>query len=251
MAVALRTAYFFTRKIDGALRAPSTICHWSLVICHWRRWLTTAGATFLVLTVATGAAAYSFYSCGPGCAPRWPGGRIVLHANQEVSDCDLAALNRAIARWNAALAQAGGKVEIVLAGRTPDYGLRQNGVSTVSLLVRNWPKERRLFGWTSIWWRNGRITEGDIVFNLQDHRFRCDIPRRRAGVASLEQEMMHELGHLLGLQHAPTGIMMPEGYGAAVDADALGGLRVLYGRSPASTGHRAMTEAAPSNVSRP
>ena len=216
--------------IDGAPRAPTAIGHLSLVICHSRRWRITAATAVLVFLAAASAGAFSFYSCGPGCTPRWPRGRIVLYANQEASDCDLAALNRAIARWNAVLAQAGGNVEIVLAGRTADYGLRQNGVSTVSLLVRNWPKERRLFGWTSIWWRNGRITEGDIVFNLQDHRFRCDIPRRRGAVASLEQEMMHELGHVLGLQHAPTGIMLPEGYGVAVDPDALGGLRVLYGR---------------------
>ena len=184
----------------------------------------------LVLTVATGAAAYSFYSCGPGCAPRWPAGRIGLYVNQEASDCDVAALRRAIARWNAALGQAGGRAEVVLAGRTGGYGLRQDGVSTVSLLVRNWPRERHLFGWTSIWWQRGRITEGDIVFNLQDHRFRCDIPVRRGRVASLEQEMLHELGHLLGLQHAPSGIMMPAGYGTAIDPDALQGLRVLYGR---------------------
>ena len=72
--------------------------------------------------------------------------------------------------------------------------------------------------------------EGDIAFNLEDRRFRCDIPERRGPVASVEQEMMHELGHFLGLGHARTGIMMSEGYGTAVDPDALDGLRVLYGR---------------------
>ena len=179
---------------------------------------------------ATGASAFTFHSCGPRCVPRWPTGRVPLYVNREASECDLAAVERAIARWNAALARAGAQVEVVLAGRTSDYGLQKDGRSTVSLLVRNWPRERRLFGWTSVWWWNSRITEGDIVFNLHDHQFRCDIPVRRGAAASLEQEMMHELGHFLGLQHAPTGIMMPQGYGTAVDPDALQGLRILYGR---------------------
>jgi len=190
----------------------------------------TPSSVSVLRAIIFAAWAFTFYSCGAGCAPRWPPGRVLLYANQEAGECDLAALNRAIAGWNAALARAGAQVEVVLAGRTGAYGLRKDGRSTVTLLVRNWPRERRLFGWTSIWWRNGRITEGDIVFNLQDHRFRCDIPARSGATASLEQELMHELGHFLGLQHAPTGIMMPQGYGTAVDPDAFQGLRVLYGR---------------------
>ncbi len=187
-----------------------------------------AAAAFAAAAIP--ARGFTFYSCGADCTPRWPPGRILLYANAEAGDCDLAAMDRAIARWNAALARVGARVQLVLAGRTPKYGLRQNGVSSVTLLAERWPRERRLFGWTSIWWRGGRIVEGDIVFNLQDHRFRCDIPERRGPVASLEQEMMHELGHFLGLDHARTGIMMPETYGTAVDPDALDGLRALYGR---------------------
>lgn len=208
-------------------RSATTIGHWSYA--HWRRRLAAATAALLVLPAAS-AWGFTFYSCGPGCTPRWPSGRILLYANAEAGDCDLAAMDRAIARWNAALARTGAGVRIVLAGRTSDYGLRQNGLSSVALLVARWPRESRLFGWTSLWWRGGRIVEGDIVFNLHDHRFRCDIPERRGPVASVEQEMVHELGHFLGLDHARTGIMMPGGYGTAVDPDALEGLRVLYGR---------------------
>ncbi len=201
---------------------PLAIGNWSLAI---------AGvAAAAVAAVAALAGAFTFDSCGPNCHPRWARGEIRLYANAEAGDCDLAAMGRAIARWNAALDRAGAGVRMVLAGRTPNYGLRQNGVSSVSLLVRGWARNRRDFGWTSTWWRGDRIVEGDIIFNLQYHRFRCDIPARRGTVASLEQEMTHELGHVLGLGHARTGIMKPDGYGTAVDPDAIEGLRVLYGR---------------------
>lgn len=193
--------------------------------------MVIAGAAAAVVsTAASQTWGFTFFSCGAGCTPRWSRGPISLYANAEAGDCDLAAMDRALGRWNAALDRAGAGVRIVLAGRTPNYGLRQNGVSSVTLLVRGWARNRRDFGWTSTWWRGDRIVEGDIIFNLQDHRFRCDIAERRGRVASLQQEMMHELGHFLGLGHARTGIMMREGYGTAVDADALEGLRVLYGR---------------------
>jgi hypothetical protein len=193
--------------------------------------LVIAGvAAAVVSTAAPQTWGFTFYSCGAGCTPRWSRGQIPLYANAEAGDCDLAAMDRAIAPWNAALDRAGAGVRIVLAGRTRNYGLRENGVSSVTLLMRSWARNRRDFGWTSMWWRGDRIVEGDIIFNLQYHRFRCDIPERRGSVASLEQEMMHELGHFLGLDHAPSGIMMREGYGTAVDPDALAGLRALYGR---------------------
>jgi len=187
-------------------------------------------AAAAVAAAATPARGFTFYSCGSDCVPRWPAGRIRLYANAEAGDCDLAAMERAMARWNAALDQVGAAVRVELAGRTPSYGLRRNGVSSVTLLVERWPRDPSLFGWTSLWWRGGRIVEGDIIFNLERHRFRCDIPARRGPTASLEQEMMHELGHFLGLDHARSGIMMREGYGTVVDPDALDGLRKLYGR---------------------
>jgi hypothetical protein len=196
----------------------------------WCRKALAAGGAALLLLPAADARAFTFFSCGRNCAPRWPSGEIRLSANREVSDCDLGAMDRSIRRWNAALARGGARVRIVLSGRNPTYGLRKDGVNTVSLLVRRWPQRRGLYGWTSTWWSRGRIVEGDIIFNLEEHRFRCDIATRRFGTASLEQEMMHELGHLLGLDHAPTGIMRSEGYGNTVDADALEGLRALYGR---------------------
>jgi len=214
---------------NGDGRGATNRGAWSWITGHSRRWRVVATAAALLGVSAAGGWAYSFYSCGSNCTPRWPPGRIALYANQEATDCDLAALERAIAQWNAALAQVGADVQVALAGRTAHYGLQKNGLSTVALLVGRWPKERRLFGWTSIWWRSGRIVEGDIVFNLQHHRFRCDIPVRRGHTTSLEQEMMHELGHFLGLDHGRVGIMAPVGYAAAVDPDALEGLRALYG----------------------
>ena len=219
---------------NDQLRSARTARPSSVRMKGARRALTAIGIWIVAFgpLAVTGAAAwaYSFYSCGPNCTPRWPSGRIALYANQEATECDLAAMRRAMARWNAALARVGADAQVMLAGRTTHYGLQKNGVSSVALLVSRWPKERRLFGWTSLWWRGGRVVEGDIVFNLQDHPFRCDIPVRRGAAASLEQEMMHELGHFLGLGHARGGIMMPEGYGTAVDPDALEGLRALYGR---------------------
>jgi hypothetical protein len=187
-----------------------------------------AAAAFAAAAIP--ARGFTFYSCGANCTPRWPPGRILLYANTEAGDCDLAAMERAIARWNAALDQVGAGARVELAGRTRSYGLRRNGVSSVTLLVERWPRAPHLFGWTSLWWRGGRIEEGDIVFNLEGHPFRCDIPARRGPTASLEQEMTHELGHFLGLDHDRTGIMMAERYGTAVDPDALEGLRALYGR---------------------
>ncbi len=218
MVVGARGAPLF----PGDAWSASAIGNWSLAIAG----VAAAAAA----AVAAPARAFTFDSCGPDCHPRWARGEIRLYANAEAGDCDLAAMGRAIARWNVALDRVGVGVRIVLAGRTTTYGLRRDGVSSVSLLVKRWPREPRLFGWTSTWWRGDRIVEADIAFNLRHHRFRCDIPERRGPVASLEQEMMHELGHVLGLGHARTGIMKPEGYGTAVDPDAMEGLRVLYGR---------------------
>ena len=205
------------------------------------RWPLAAAAGLLLAQSAAGAWAYSFQSCGPNCVLRWPNGPILVHVHEDARRCDVAAMERATFKWNTALAQVEAGVRIVLAGYTRKYGLQQDGMNTVSLMRASWPAQRKAGGATRLWRKGSRIVEGDIILNLQDYRFHCDLPETRGIVISLEQVMEHELGHFLGLDHAESGIMISKlhigemhtttGTGTAVvDPDAREGLRVLYGR---------------------
>ena len=88
------------------------------------------------------------------------------------------------------------------------------------------------------YFNNNTLAEADIVLNGVEFRWSAD-PNPPANVYFIEGVLLHEIGHLIGLDHSPIGsaTMFARGEGgsgaqAGLSTDEIAGARVLY---PAAT----------------
>lgn len=164
---------------------------------------------------------------------RWhPGARIALYAHADSSECEVKAMRRAISKWNRSLRQANADVRLGLVGYAPQAGLVRDGVNTITLVRSHWGYSRRALGRARVWKRQGWLLEGDIVLNLDLHRFKCDLRQHRRPHFSEEEVLIHELGHLLGLGHHGKGLMHPSRFSPRIDRYTVLRVGLLYSQTP-------------------
>lgn len=113
-------------------------------------------------------------------------------------------------------------------GPTTIVGSHRDSANTI-----NWEDQgaSSTLATTYTWYSGGTIIENDIVFND------AQTWSVSGGDYDVETVALHEMGHVVGLDHSSTGIMQAYygGIQRSIDADARAGFYVLYG-APAGGG---------------
>ncbi len=124
-------------------------------------------------------------------------------------------------------------------------GLIRDGKNTVSFLLR-WPAELPIgkVAYSKSWYdRAGDIVESDIIFNMQLTNF-TTLRTNKPDSYYIEGVLAHEIGHMIGLDHArdASSIMKERSsaeesyFRGEIDALTLEQYRLLYGASAEGRG---------------
>lgn len=115
-----------------------------------------------------------------------------------------AAMNAAIARWNAVGQQLIGKDFFRIRGGSPGSSTPvQDGYSKIYVLNTWEANKTSEQARTTVYWTGTRIYEADVRVNDKDFDYyMTDTPDYRR--VHLESLIVHELGHVLGLAHTST-----------------------------------------------
>lgn len=112
--------------------------------------------------------------------------------------------------------------------------------STITVVEKDWPYDDGVLAVTilKVDYANDRIVEADIFFNAAQNRFKVlgHDSRRGGSFADVQNTVMHELGHAIGLQHDKDfedAVMFPMAYNGEVNkrslsSDEIAGLDALY-----------------------
>lgn len=124
---------------------------------------------------------------------------VVLYVDSSVPPEYYPAIQSAMDTWNGVL----GRQVLKLGGWTSDYPVeKQDGVNVI-YYVRNWPdsiKEKQAI--TTIHWAGDRIFEADVRVNGNPSDFNYFTGSSVVlGRVDFESLLLHELGHVLGLEH--------------------------------------------------
>lgn len=201
------------------------------------RRLRLAGVAVCFALLSATAAGYVFWPA----APRWAAGSTIvmhlqLHGDRALSDGSTynTAARSALEAWNRHLHPV--RFEPVLdslVSTAAGNGLNNVYWDTTAL--------GRPFGgsWAYMyyWSSNGRMTEGDVIFDVNRSWDAYRGPWREAG--DIRRFALHEFGHVLGLTHPDeagqhvTAIMNSIVVPDDLQADDVEGIHALYGSPPA------------------
>jgi hypothetical protein len=138
----------------------------------------------------------------------WKETVIPLYLNREANSKSEECLVECIDEWNRVL---DGRISFSYAGRNR-AGLRRDSKNTVSFLV-TWPRRVKdsYIGYAYNWKRSGVIRESDIILNQYLYKFTVQPEKVDNGYFYLKAILLHEMGHVLGLDHTddPASIMQP------------------------------------------
>lgn len=123
---------------------------------------------------------------------------IDIYVHESFPQEDYQDLLAAMGQWDYTLGRTAFKFAGVVSG--DNNGGSQDGRSVIYMLS-NWESDKpREQGRTTIYWTGDEITEADIRINAHDFTyFTGSTPV--SGKVHLESLLVHELGHVLGLQH--------------------------------------------------
>jgi hypothetical protein len=168
---------------------------------------------------------------------KWPVGSNVgyyVNANSTKVTGELAAVQSAAGTWSS-VNPAGFRLTYQGSTAVTSYG--RNSLNTIC-----WENQgaSSTLATTYTWFWGSTILENDIVFNDAQSW------STTGNDYDVETVALHEMGHVVGLDHSSTGIMTPyyEGIRRSLDSDARAGFIALYGGSGGGGG--AKTDFPPS-----
>jgi hypothetical protein len=198
----------------------------------------------LALLAAAGAAAHSYWLNGPS----WPSGTVPVYLELGASpalidgcadwSCSAAA---AVSRWNLFM----GRVQLRAVENATQSKGELNGRNDVFFASDMYG---HAFGadtlaLTTWWFREDKLVEADIGFNLSKKWDSYRGNTRPGAVYDLRRVALHELGHVLGLghpnDHGQTVVAMMNGTIGNLDSltvDDIAGIQDVYGAPDGGTG---------------
>ena len=124
---------------------------------------------------------------------------VLMYADPTVPQAYYPAVQRAMARWNQVL----GREVVKLVGSIGSFpNERQDGVNVI-YFRSNWSESEQMRSKqaiTTIHWAGSQIFEADLAVNTRHFRYStAEAPS--ASEVDFESLMVHEIGHVLGLDH--------------------------------------------------
>lgn len=186
----------------------------------------------LIVGVAPPVGGYAVFG------PKWPLSPVYLHVNTDSSLKFTAAqineaVTTAIAPWNAL-----GRVQLVHAGSSSATGFTNNGVNAIwfSPGTVTGPGGGALAGQSLYSVINGNFIDSDIAVYENAYSFYVGSGCSGSNALYMEDILVHEIGHLLGINHTtiPGATMNTQGLGwcdksrLTLEADDLAAMAFLY-----------------------
>lgn len=158
--------------------------------------LPAAGYSFTVKTTAADRLVH------------WPDDRstifYVVNPGEEKSGA-VRSLGEAFSTW---VKNSRGRVKFIFSGWRPGKEAKPDGVNTVAWVGEDWRYRPEVVAMSSLWYSetSGEIKEADIEFNARDYSW---TPEGGGGALSIREIALHEIGHLLGIDHSfnPSAVM--------------------------------------------
>jgi predicted Zn-dependent protease len=198
----------------------------------------------LAFLAAAVGASQSYWVNGP----TWPSGTVPMHvelgaAPALIDGCGnwSCVASGAINRWNLFM----GRVQLQAVENSTQTKGELNGRNDMFFAADMYGKAfgQDTLALTTWWYRNDKLIEADIGFNLSKRWDSYRGTTRPGAVYDLRRVALHELGHVLGLghpnDHGQTVVAMMNGTIGSLDSltvDDIDGIQELYGSPGGSTG---------------